>query len=108
MSGSRYAWSNRHLFHRFERPWLLQFADTISRQKGPLPVDLDDGATERFEIGQNLGLVANDYSDHLIGVQMRLGEFVEFLDIDLSAFPGVELGYYNAPRTYGLTGTYRF
>ncbi len=27
---------------------------------------------------------------------------------DLSAFPGVELGYYNAPRTYNLTGTYRF
>jgi iron complex outermembrane recepter protein len=27
---------------------------------------------------------------------------------DLSAFPGVELGYYNAPRTYSLSGTYRF
>ncbi len=27
---------------------------------------------------------------------------------DLSAFPGVELGYYNAPRTYSITGTYRF
>lgn len=27
---------------------------------------------------------------------------------DLSAFPGVELGYYNAPRTYSFTGTYRF
>ncbi len=27
---------------------------------------------------------------------------------DLSAFPGVELGYYNAPRTYSLTGSYRF
>ena len=27
---------------------------------------------------------------------------------DLSAFPGVELGYYNAPRTYNLGATYRF
>ncbi|MEO1245741.1 MAG: TonB-dependent receptor [Pseudomonadota bacterium] len=27
---------------------------------------------------------------------------------DLSAFPGVELGYYNAPRTYSLAGTYQF
>jgi iron complex outermembrane receptor protein len=27
---------------------------------------------------------------------------------DLSAFPGVELGYYNPPRTYGLTGSYNF
>jgi len=27
---------------------------------------------------------------------------------DLSAFPGVELGYYNPPRTYNVTGVYRF
>ncbi len=27
---------------------------------------------------------------------------------DLSAFPGVELGYYSAPRTYSLSATYRF
>ncbi|MEM7612758.1 MAG: TonB-dependent receptor [Pseudomonadota bacterium] len=27
---------------------------------------------------------------------------------DLSAFPGVELGYYNAPRTYALTGIFEF
>lgn len=27
---------------------------------------------------------------------------------DLSAFPGVELGYYNPPRTYSLTVAYRF
>lgn len=27
---------------------------------------------------------------------------------DLSAFPGVELGYYNPPRTYSLTAAYRF
>jgi iron complex outermembrane receptor protein len=27
---------------------------------------------------------------------------------DLSAFPGVELGYYNAPRTYTLSATYKF
>ncbi len=27
---------------------------------------------------------------------------------DLSAFPGVELGYYSAPRTYSLSAIYRF
>ena len=27
---------------------------------------------------------------------------------DVSAFPGVELGYYNAPRTYSLSATYSF
>ena len=27
---------------------------------------------------------------------------------DLSAFPGVELGYYNPPRTYSLTAIYKF
>lgn len=27
---------------------------------------------------------------------------------DLSAFPGVELGYYNAPRTYSFSATYLF
>ncbi len=27
---------------------------------------------------------------------------------DLSAFPGVELGYYNAPRTYSFNATYTF
>lgn len=27
---------------------------------------------------------------------------------DLSAFPGVELGYYNAPRTYSFNATYHF
>jgi iron complex outermembrane receptor protein len=27
---------------------------------------------------------------------------------DLSAFPGVELGYYNPPRTFSLTGSYNF
>jgi iron complex outermembrane receptor protein len=27
---------------------------------------------------------------------------------DLSGFPGVQLGYYNPPRTYSLSTTYRF
>lgn len=27
---------------------------------------------------------------------------------DLSAFPGVELGYYNPPKTYSITANYRF
>ncbi len=27
---------------------------------------------------------------------------------DLSAFPGVELGYYNPPRTYSITASYKF
>lgn len=53
-----------------------------------------ESADERWRLmlgGKNLG--DEEYRTHAF---------------DLSAFPGVELGYYNAPRTYSFTGTYRF
>jgi iron complex outermembrane receptor protein len=51
---------------------------------------------------------ANDHWRVILGGKNLTDEEYRTHAFDLSAFPGVELGYYNPPRTYSITATYKF
>ncbi len=65
--------------------------DGYSIANAAIRLDSEDGDWQFILGGKNLG--DKRYRTHAF---------------DLSAFPGVELGYYNAPRTYSLSAKYSF
>ena len=65
--------------------------DGYSVVNAAIKLDSEDGNWQFMFGGKNLG--DKRYRTHAF---------------DLSAFPGVELGYYNAPRTYSLSAKYSF
>lgn len=87
------------------------FANWAYRSKTYLEVNssenLAQGAYSLFDAAVTWDS-ANGHWRVILGGKNLTDEEYRTHAFDLSAFPGVELGYYNPPRTYSITATYKF
>lgn len=87
------------------------FANWAYRSKTYLEVNssenLAQGAYSLFDAAVTWSS-ADDHWRVMLGGKNLADEEYRTHAFDLSAFPGVELGYYNPPRTYSITATYKF
>jgi len=90
---------------------LTVLADASYRSKTYLEVNSSENLAQDGYSIVNAGLMlepANGDWMILLGGKNLTDEEYRTHAFDLSAFPGVELGYYNAPQTYSLTARYNF
>lgn len=86
-------------------------ADMSYRSKTYLEVNSSENLAQGGYSQFNAALMFRSADEHwqiLLGGKNLSNKEYRTHAFDLSAFPGVELGYYNAPRTYSLTATYHF
>jgi len=86
-------------------------ADASYRSKTYLEVNSTENLAQGGYTVFNAGITFHSQDDHwrimLAGKNLGDKEYRTHA-FDLSAFPGVQLGYYNPPRTYSLSAKYRF
>lgn len=90
---------------------LTVLADASYRSKTYLEVNSSENLAQDGYSVANAGLMLEPTDGNwmvLLGGKNLTDEEYRTHAFDLSAFPGVELGYYNAPRTYSLTARYSF
>lgn len=90
----------------------LRFMGDISyRDKTYLEVNSSENLAQDAYSVINAAIVFNSNDGHwqiILGGKNLSDKNYRSHAFDLSAFPGVELGYYNAPRTYSLSAKYSF
>ncbi len=101
---------------RYDMPLLdwgqLTFlADMSYRSKTYLEVNSSENLAQSGYTLFNAALMFESADEHwqvILGGKNLSDKAYRTHAFDLSAFPGVELGYYNAPRTYSLSASYQF
>lgn len=90
---------------------LSLLADMSYRSKTYLEVNSSENLAQDSYTLFNAAMIYESGDGHwqvILGGKNLSDEEYRSHAFDLSAFPGVELGYYNPPRTYSLTATYQF
>lgn len=90
---------------------LTLVADMSYRSKTYLEVNSSEALAQDGYTLFNAGLMLEPFEGHwqiMLGGKNLSNKEYRTHAFDLSAFPGVELGYYNAPRTYSLSASYQF
>ena len=90
---------------------LSLLADVSYRDKTYLEVNSSENLAQGSYTLYNAALVYESVNERwhvILGGKNLSDEEYRTHAFDLSAFPGVELGYYNPPRTYSLSATYQF
>ncbi len=90
---------------------LTLLADISYRSKTYLEVNSSENLAQGGYSLFNAALMFESFDGHwqfMLGGKNLSDKAYRTHAFDLSAFPGVELGYYNAPRTYSLNATYQF
>jgi iron complex outermembrane receptor protein len=86
-------------------------ADWSFRDKTYLEVNSSENLAQGDYSVYNASVAYESADDHwrvMLGIKNLADEEYRTHAFDLSAFPGVELGYYNPPRTWSITGSYDF
>lgn len=90
---------------------LTLLADMSYRSKTYLEVNSSENLAQGGYTLFNTAFIFESADDHwqiILGAKNLSDKEYRTHAFDLSAFPGVELGYYNAPQTYSLGITYSF
>jgi len=90
---------------------LTLVADMSYRSKTYLEVNSSEALAQDAYTLFNAGLMLEPFEGNwqvMLGGKNLSNKEYRTHAFDLSAFPGVELGYYNAPRTYSLSASYQF
>ena len=87
------------------------FGNWAYRSKTYLEVNSSENLAQGAYSLFDAAITWNSADDHwriILGGKNLTDEEYRTHAFDLSAFPGVELGYYNPPRTYSITAPYKF